>query len=81
MSATKESLLKAVETLSEDEARRALAYVQSFNATGERARVRARLAGHPAIRVPSAHTGGFRDFTPIQCKGVPASEVLIRDRR
>ena len=81
MSPTKESLLQAVEGLSEDEARRTLAYVQSLRATEERARVRARLAGRPAIRVPSDDSGGFRDFAPIQCKGIPASELLIRDRR
>ncbi len=80
MSPTKESLLQAVESLSEDEARRALAYVQSLHATEERARVRARLANHPAIRVPSEDADGFRAFAPIQCKGIPASELVIRGR-
>jgi hypothetical protein len=81
MSPTKESLLQAVEGLSEEEARRALAYINSLHAADERTRVRARLTSHPAIRVPSEDADGFREFTPIQCTGIPASELLIRDRR
>ena len=43
--------------------------------------VRERLAGRAALRVPSANAEPFRKRKRIQCPGVPASEMLIADRR
>ena len=50
-------------------------------ATMTRELVRARLAGKPAFRVPLANAEPFRKRKRIQCSGVPASEMLIADRR
>jgi hypothetical protein len=81
MSPVKESLLQAVQGLSDEDARRALAYVQSLQANDALGRLRARLAGHPAIAMPAADTVAFRDVEPIEGKGILASELLVRDRR
>ena len=81
MSPIKESLLEAVQGLSDEEAERALAYVQSLHEDSTLARLRARLAGHPAITLPAVDAIAFRDVEPIEGKGILASELLVRDRR
>jgi hypothetical protein len=81
MSPIKESLLKAIRGLSDEEAKRALAYVQSLHESSALARLRARLAGHPAITLPAVDAIAFRDVEPIEGRGVLASELLVRDRR
>ena len=43
--------------------------------------IRARLAGIPGFRVPPADALPFREVQPIDCPGIPASEMLIADRR
>ncbi len=81
MSPIKESLLEAVQGLSDDEAKRALAYVHSLHERSALARLRARLAGHPAIALPDVDAITFRDVEPIEGRGILASELLVRDRR
>ena len=43
--------------------------------------VRERLAGKPAFRVPPAGTPPFRRRKRLHSPGIPASELLIADRR
>jgi hypothetical protein len=43
--------------------------------------IRARLAGRPGFRVPPEDARPFRRVRPIDCPGVPASDLLIADRR
>ena len=81
MSPIKESLLEAVQGLSDEEAKRALAYVQSLRESSPLARLRARLAGHPAISIPEVDAIAFREVEPIEGRGILASELLVRDRR
>ncbi|MBM4041186.1 MAG: hypothetical protein FJ290_22010 [Planctomycetes bacterium] len=81
MSPIKESLLEAVRGLSDEEAKRALVYVQSLHEGSALARLRARLAGHPAITLPAVDEIAFRDVEPIEGKGILASELLVRERR
>jgi hypothetical protein len=81
MSPTKESVVQAVLELPEEDARKALSYIRSLHAGRERGRLRARLATHPAITLPSDDSGGFSDVAPVQGKGIPASELLVRERR
>jgi hypothetical protein len=40
-----------------------------------------RAAGHPGIHAPDPNAPPFRRVEPIECPGIPASELLIRDRR
>ena len=81
MSPIKESLLEAVQGLSDEEAQRALAYVEALHARDALGRLRARLAGHPAITLPAVDAIAFRDVEPIEGRGILASELLVRDRR
>lgn len=89
MASAKESLREKVELLSEEEAREILDLI-TRRETGlgspdkgklTREAVRARLAGRPGFRVPPEDAPPFRRFKPMKCPGVPASELLISDRR
>jgi hypothetical protein len=89
MATAKESLRSKVDQLSEEEAQEVLGLIAtkgSERAAGTGATltwevVRERLAGRAAFRVPPANAGPFRKRKRIRCLGVPASEMLIADRR
>jgi len=89
MATAKESLRDKVDRLSEEEAREVLdllATKEPEPASSPRKKLtrevlRARLAGHPGSRVPPEDASPFRRVRPINCPGVPASELLISDRR
>ncbi len=40
-----------------------------------------RASGHPGIRAPLPTARPFRKIEPLESPGMPASELLIRDRR
>ena len=40
-----------------------------------------RASGHPGIRAPHPNALPFRKIEPLECPGMPASELLVRDRR
>jgi len=82
----KDSLRSKVDQLSEEEAQEILGLIATKGAPGTgatltRELVRERLAGKAAFRVPLANAEPFRKRKRIQCSGVPASEMLIADRR
>lgn len=89
MATAKESLRKQVDQLSEEEAQEILGLIgargsraaTSMKAELTREVVRARLADRPAFRVPTADAQPFRRRKRIHCPGIPASELLIADRR
>ena len=89
MATAKESLREKVDRLSEEEAREVLDLIaakateQARSARKKLTRegIRARLAGRPGFRVPPDDAPPFRRVQPINCPGVPASELLIADRR
>lgn len=88
MATAKESLRSKVEQLSEEEAREILGLIatRSERMTGAGVTltweaVRERLNGKAAFRVPVAGGAPFRRRRRIQCAGIPASEMLIADRR
>ena len=89
MATAKESLRSRVDQLSEEEAQEVLGLIATkgsglaagTGATLTRDVVRERLAGRAAFRVPPTNAGPFRKRKRIQCLGVPASEMLIADRR
>ena len=86
MATAKDSLRIKVDQLSEEEAQEILGLIATKRAAGTGATltrevVRERLAGRAAFRVPSTNAGPFRKRKRIQCLGVPASEMLIADRR
>ncbi|MBM4033979.1 MAG: hypothetical protein FJ291_19680 [Planctomycetes bacterium] len=81
MSAIRESLSESLRTLSDDEARQALEFVQALRRGPRLAELRGRLAGRPGYRLPSPDHKGFPSVAPAPTTGAPASELLIRDRR
>ena len=89
MPTAKESLRKQLDQLSEEQAQEILGLIStrglrpaiSPTAKVTREVVRERLADRPAFRVPPADAPPFRRRKRIQCPGIPASELLIADRR
>jgi len=91
MPTAKESLRKQVDQLSEEQAQEILGLIStrglrpatSTTTTTKVTRevARERLADRPAFRVPPADAPPFRRRKRIQCPGIPASELLIADRR
>jgi hypothetical protein len=81
MSPVKESLLRTIESLTEDEAQQVLDYLQSLRKRAELAHLRELLGGDPTFELPSPESPGFRRVKPIRCKGVPPSKLLVDDRR
>jgi len=89
MTSAKEALRKKVDQLSEEEALevlRLIATKESGRTTGSgvcltREVIRERLAGKPTFRLPPPGAAPRRMGKRIQCPGIPASELLIADRR
>jgi hypothetical protein len=81
MSMIKESLHHAVEQLNDEEAQRVLAFAQDLKEKGEISPTLKRLASDPAFEIPSEEGNVLRRVQPIQGKGIPASRLLVEDRR
>jgi len=88
MASAKEILAQEVERLSDEDAARVLELLRSTKAVGAKARQELtreelirRATGRPGIRPPDPKAPPFRKVRPIECPGIPASELLIRDRR
>lgn len=81
MSSVKESLYKAIELLSDDEARQLLEFAQRLQKKSGISLTLRRLASDPAFEIPSEGTGAFRVVEPIRGKGIPASRLLVGNRR
>jgi hypothetical protein len=88
MASVKEILVQEVERLSEEDAGRVLELLRSTKTTGVKERPELtreelirRAAGRPGIHPPDPNAPPFRKVKPITCQGIPASELLIRDRR
>lgn len=81
MSSVKEALHTKIESLSEKEARQVMKIVRGLKNKKETSLTLKTLAVDPAFRMPSKRTKPFRAVRPIQGKGIPASEVLVKDRR
>jgi len=89
LASVRELLLREVERLSENDARELLELLNTRKTTGitpekpnvAREELIKRAAGRTGIRVPDPNAPPFEKFEPIECPGIPASELLIRDRR
>jgi hypothetical protein len=89
MTSVRELLVREVERLSEEDAHEVLELLKRKQATGirpEKAKLTRedlirRAAGHPGIHAPDPTAPPFKKVEPIECPGIPASELLIRDRR
>ena len=89
MTSVKQLLVQEIERLSEEDAERVLGLLRTKHTpavTPERPKLTReelikRAAGHPGIHPPHLNARPFRKIEPIECPGIPASELLIRDRR
>jgi hypothetical protein len=89
VTSAKEILIQEVERLSEKDAQEVLDLLRTKKTravTPERPKLTReeliqRAAGHPGIHAPHLNARPFRKIEPIECPGIPASELLIRDRR
>ena len=74
MATPKQRLRKSIEDLTEEQAGRALEWVQQLLETGQR-------EGIAGITAPPADAPLFAEFEPLVVSGSPASTLLIADRR
>lgn len=81
MSSVKERLRNMIELLSDEEARQILEFIQRLRRKSDVSPILKRLASDPAFKIPSEGSKGFRVVEPIRGKGVPASRLLVEDRR
>jgi len=87
MASTRESLIEAVTRLTDDQARQVLGVIQQMlepppdRDALTREKLRQLLGSQPGITVPPADAPPFDDFEPVEVGGIPASELLISDRR
>jgi hypothetical protein len=76
-----ETLRETVASLSEAEATKALDYIRRLRGEQPDRGLRDLLAGDPAIHVPSTPFARLPAVEPVRGAGIPASELLVRDRR
>ena len=89
MTSVRELLVREVERLSEEDAREVLDLLKRKQAAGiglqtptlTREDLIERLAGRPGIHVPDPGAPPFEKLERIATRGIPASELLIADRR
>ena len=89
MTSTRELLAREVERLSEEDAREVLDLLKRKRTTGIGLQMPKptggdliqRLAGRPGIHVPDPGAPPFEKLERIRTRGIPASELLIADRR
>jgi len=80
MTPVRESLVESVKALSDDEARQTLDFIHALRRRKDLGELRRRLAGRPGYRLPSPEHSDFPPVEPADTTGIPASELVIRDR-
>ncbi|MGA3096097.1 MAG: hypothetical protein ABSF25_06550 [Bryobacteraceae bacterium] len=89
MTSVEEILVQEVARLSEEHAQEVLDLVRAKKkcaVTPERPKLTReelikRAAGHPGIHAPDPDAPPFEKVEPIETRGIPASRMLIEDRR
>lgn len=81
MSSAWETLRETVASLSEAEAAGALDYIRRLRGAETNRPLAALLAGDPSIRLPDRPFAPLPPVEPVRGSGIPASDLLIRDRR
>jgi hypothetical protein len=76
-----ETLRETVASLSETEAVQALDYIRRLRGAETNRPLAALLADDPSIRLPDRPFDPLPPLEPARGSGIPASELLIRDRR
>lgn len=81
MNSVKATLHDTIELLSEKEARQIMKFAQILRNKKGASLTLKRLSIDPAFKMPAEKTKAFRSVEPIHGKGIPASRLLIEDRR
>ena len=81
MLSVKESLRTTVDSISDEEALMVLSFIEQMRKHPVRSSTLKRLASDPTFKVPSRKLGSFVKVDPMDGKGVPASRLLLEDRR
>lgn len=81
MGSVKEELRRTIEALSEGEAARAMEFIRRLREGVSRKDALDLLARNRDITVPTTAASGFPPVEPIHGEGIPASRLLIEDRR
>jgi hypothetical protein len=89
VASVKEILVREVERLSEEDAQEVLDLLRTKKngavTPGRQKLTReeliTRAAGHPGIHAPDPNAPPFERIEPIETRGIPASQMLIADRR
>ena len=77
----KDILREEIDRLTDDEAREMLEYTKKIRANNEKAEIVKCLSNDPAIKIPADIYKPFSKVEAVKGKGIPASELLIRERR
>ena len=81
MSAAKEVLLEEVESLSDKEAMRLLEFLHTLKSKINSEKLLKDLTSNPDFSPPRNFPPYFKKVEPVIGKGIPASQLLIQDRR
>jgi hypothetical protein len=81
MNHLKEILHNAIDSLNDDDAQMILEYTKHLKEQKEISRILSNLADDPTFEIPLEINKPFPIVKPIKFDGIPASELLIKDRR
>jgi len=81
MSSVKELLHNTIESMDDEDAIELLNFARRLKEKKDIWLVSERLTNNPNFKIPSDKSKGFKTIVPIQGKGIPASELLIKERR
>jgi hypothetical protein len=81
MNVVKELLRHMIEQMSDTEACQLLEFAQHLQHRRDDSLTLKRLATDPVFKVPGNGARAFRIVEPIQGKGIPASKLLMDNRR
>ena len=81
MSPTKEALLETIEALSDAEAQRAIELIRRLKQKSDLDLLCDVLGNNPTFRLPSRDNPTLEPVEPAETTGLPASKLLVRDRR
>jgi hypothetical protein len=81
MPSASEVLRETLASLSEADAAKALDYIRQLRGQDPNRALRDLLAGDPAIHLPDRPFAPLPPVEPVRGAGLPASELLVQDRR
>lgn len=81
MNPIKESIYQTIDQLNEDEQLQVLQFAQHLKKKNSIPQVETFLVDDPAVKLPTKGIDVFKQVKPVYGHGLPASELLLKDRR